>query len=137
MDISLDFDAICGRVFKACNQKTLGGIAKVLEMSKGAPDGWRKNKKIPGDVLIKISIVFDVSIDYLVFGTEPMAEKSKVDKAFMKSMLMLVGTQCMKKGENYNEELIKMIGDYFYKTLNNESVENDITEMEKLVNLTK
>ncbi|MCC2604104.1 helix-turn-helix domain-containing protein [Planctobacterium marinum] len=138
--MDLDYSGIFERLCKISGTNSASGLAKIAGKAPNASTRWTekgKVTKIPMDVCVKIAILFDVSIDYIVFGTEPMAEKSKVDKAFYKAMMMLIGTRCMKKGDKFNEELINLIGDYFYKTLNNDDIEAEIDSMEKLIDLSK
>lgn len=138
--MSLDYIAIYKRLCKVTGTNSLSGLAKKVGMAANASTRWTDNgeiKKIPMDVCVKAAINFDASLDYIVFGTEPMADKHKVDKAFTKAMMMLIGTNCLRKGEGFNEELLKMVGDYFYKTLNNDDIEIDIDSMENLLNLSK
>lgn len=57
---------------KLCEQvkKTPNGVAKEISVSSGAVTSW-KNGKVPHhSTLIKIANYFDVSLDYLLTGSE-------------------------------------------------------------------
>ena len=58
-----------------------------LGMSKGSLKNWRDGKLPSGDILVRFSEHFGVSLDYLVFGTDKaMFHVSPEDREFLDLM---------------------------------------------------
>lgn len=137
MDISLDNDAISKRLMEVCGVDSLGAVAKLILNNSSRSGSWRRGNKIPAEIFVKAAIKFDSSVDYIVFGRPPAADNASLEKAFHKSLMMLVGSGCLRKGESYNKETIDEVIKYFSSSILGDHARTDFEDMEKLIELVK
>ena len=72
-------ERIIDRILKLVEAKGIkaNDMAKDLNLSSGAVSIWKSGKSVPGvDALQKISEYFNVSLDYLIVGTERITKDS-------------------------------------------------------------
>ena len=65
--------SVYNRIIELCEQRNIKitPLLAKLDIATGSSSGWKAGKMPSGVALVKLAKYFDVSVDYLLFGTSP------------------------------------------------------------------
>ena len=104
--------SVYNRIIELCEQRNIKitPLLAKLDIATGSSSGWKAGKMPSGVALVKFAKYFDVSVDYLLFGTSPELPQKyqSLINSYEKLSFSLFFAIGMQHIDGYDDEFLRI-----------------------------